>query len=53
MESVKLNFEIPGDMSLEIDQMLLTLKKQGMKKTKVELIIELMQMGLNEANDLQ
>jgi len=48
-ERTQLNFSIKTDLSLKIDRMLIDLKEKGLvnKKTKPELLEELLQVGYN------
>ena len=52
MKTVKFNFEVPLELSIEIDKLLIDIRSKGMVKTKVELIIELLQMGITEGREI-
>ena len=47
-EKINLNFSIPVLLSLDIDRHLLSLKEKGVKKTKSQLLTDLLFMGLKE-----
>lgn len=52
MKTVKFNFEVPEELSLEIDQLLLDMRKKGITRTKVELIVELLQIGVADGREI-
>jgi hypothetical protein len=48
---LKVNFMIPIEAGIEIDKILISIKESGVRKSKNELLSELVQLGIKKYKD--
>lgn len=51
-KTIRLNFDIPLELSLKIDKHLISIRQVGVTKSKIELLTDLIQIGLSEAKEV-